>query len=321
MACRNPDAQRGISKLTWCPGPESNRYPFDKLRAQLLRAGSFGTRDSGASGSTSGGDPWVGTPALPLMDGASIVIRFKVERTDKPEAPGLSLFLEQQSQTADAVVQEIRSSKGRAAAWECDLSQPENIARLFQNAEVAIGPVEVLVNNAAYWEDDSFLSPEIQPTNPFVESWKDRPRAISPETHDRHFAVNTRAVALLMAEYFRLHVGRNARWGRIINVSTEGAHCFPGEISYGASKAAMEAYTRSAACEFAKFGITANIIVPGATQTGWITPELEQQVLPTIAAGRLGKPEDLADAIVLLASDQARWITGQLLNVDGGSRM
>jgi len=246
---------------------------------------------------------------------------FKVERTDKPEAPGLSLFLQRQSQSADAVVQEIRAAGGRAAAWECDLSQPDSIATLFHNAEAAFGPVEVLVNNAAYWEDDSFLSPEIKPANPFVESWKVRPRAITPETHDRHFAVNTRAVALLMAEYFRRHVARNARWGRIINVSTEGAHCFPGEISYGASKAAMEAYTRSAACEFAKFGITANIVAPGATQTGWITPELEQQVLPTIPAGRLGTPQDLADAIVLLASDQARWITGQLLNVGGGSRM
>jgi NAD(P)-dependent dehydrogenase (short-subunit alcohol dehydrogenase family) len=80
----------------------------------------------------------------------------------------------------------------------------------------------------------------LPPANPSVESWKDRPRAIT--------SVNTRAVALLMAEYFRLHVGRNARWGRTINVSTEGAHCFPGEVSYGASKAAMEAYTRSAAC-------------------------------------------------------------------------
>ncbi len=247
--------------------------------------------------------------------------RMKVERSDRPEAPGLELFLERQSQPADAVVEEIRAAGGRAACWECDLSRPENVCVLFEKAEVALGPVEVLVNNAAYWEDDSFLPQEVAPANPFVESWKDRPQTITPESHDRHFAVNTRAVALLMAEYFRRHVARNARWGRIINVSTEGAHVFPGEISYGASKAAMEAYTRSAACEFAKCGITVNIVAPGATQTGWITPELERQVLPTIPAGRLGTPEDLADAIVLLASDQARWITGQLLNVGGGSRM
>lgn len=259
-------------------------------------------------------------------EGAAVFIHFfrtrmKVERTERPEAPGLSLFLQRQSQPADAVVQDIRASGGRATSWECDLCDPATVGTLFQNAEATFGPVEVLVNNAAYWEDDSFLPPEIQPANPFVESWKNRPRSLTSESHDRHFAVNTRGVALLMAEYFRRHVSRNAHWGRIINVSTEGAHCFPGEISYGASKAAMEAYTRSAACEFARFGITANIVAPGATQTGWITPALEQRVLPTIPAGRLGTPKDLADAIVLLASDQARWITGQLLNVGGGSRM
>ncbi len=247
--------------------------------------------------------------------------RIQVDRTGRPAAPGLDLFLERQSQTADGVVEEIRASDGRAAAWECDLSRPENVCVLFEKAEAALGPVEVLVNNAAHWEDDSFLPQQLPPANPFVESWKDRPRTLTAESHDRHFAVNARAVALLMAEYFRRHVARNARWGRIVSISTEGAHVFPGEISYGASKAALEAYTRSAACEFAKFGITANIIAPGATQTGWITPELERQVLPTIPSGRIGTPEDLADAIVLLASDQARWITGQLLNVGGGSRM
>ncbi len=259
-------------------------------------------------------------------EGAAVFLHFfrtriSVERAGKPEAPGLEMFFQRQSQTAYAVVDEIRASGAQAAAWECDLSRVENVCVLFEKAEAAFGPVEVLVNNAAYWEDDSFLPRQLPPANPFVESWKDRPQTITAETHDRHFAVNTRAVALLMAEYFRRHVARGARWGRIINISTEGAHVFPGEISYGASKAAMEAYTRSAACEFAKFGITANIIAPGATQTGWITPELETQVLPTIPSGRLGTPEDLADAILLLASDQARWITGQMLNVGGGSRM
>ena len=260
------------------------------------------------------------------VEGATVFIHFfrtrlKVERTDRPKAPGLELFLERQSQTADAVVQEIRTSGGRADAWECDLAQPANVPLLFDRAEAAVGPVEVLVNNAAYWEDDSFLPPEVRPANPFVESWKDRPGTVTSGSHDRHFAVNTRAVALLMAEYFRRHVARKANWGRIVNVSTEGAHVFPGEISYGASKAAMEAYTRSAACEFAKFGITVNIVAPGATQTGWITPELEEAVLPTIPLGRLGQPEDIADVIVFLASEQARWVTGQLLNVGGGSRM
>ncbi len=259
-------------------------------------------------------------------EGAAVFVHYfrqhmEVERAGKPQAPGLDLFLQRQMMSADSVVEEIRGRGGRAKAWECDLSLPENIPLLFQKAEAALGPVDVLINNAAAWQDDSFLAPEVDPANPFVESWKDRPQQITAELHDRHFAVNSRAVALMMAEYFRRHRARNATWGRIVNVSTEGAHVFPGEVSYGASKSALEAYSRSAACEFARFGVTVNVVAPGATQTGWITPELEKQILPLIPSGRLGRPEDLADAIVLLASEQARWITGQLLNVGGGSRM
>ena len=71
----------------------------------------------------------------------------------------------------------------------------------------------------------------------------------------------------------------------------------------------------------AKLGITVNIIAPGPIQTGYITPELEKAILPRIPSGRLGQPEDVADVVVFLASQQARWLTGQLLNVGGGSKM
>jgi 3-oxoacyl-[acyl-carrier protein] reductase len=259
-------------------------------------------------------------------EGAAVYIHYfrvqdGLDRGERADSPGLSVFLQGRAGSADSVVQEIRERGGRAESWEADLSCPDNIAPLFQKAEEAFGPVEVLVNNAAYWDDDSFLPPDIAPANPFVESWKNRPSHITADIHDQHFAVNSRAVALLMAEFFRRHVAFGRHWGRIINVSTEGAHCFPGEVSYGASKAALEAYTRSAACELAKFGITVNIVAPGATQTGWITPELERQILPLIPCGRVGQPADVADVIVLLASEQARWVTGQLLNVGGGSKM
>jgi len=259
-------------------------------------------------------------------EGAAVYIHYfrvqgGLDRGARPDEPVLSAFLQRRAESADSVVEEIRGRRGLAEAWEVDLSRPDNIPLLFQKAEQAFGPVGVLVNNAAYWDDDSFLPPEIAPANPFVESWKNRPSQITAAIHDQHFAVNSRAVALLMAEFFRRHVAAGRRWGRIINVSTEGAHCFPGEISYGASKAALESYTRSAACEFARFGITANIVAPGATQTGWITPELERQILPLIPCGRVGQPADVADVIVLLASEQARWVTGQLLNVGGGSKM
>jgi 3-oxoacyl-[acyl-carrier protein] reductase len=124
-----------------------------------------------------------------------------------------------------------------------------------------------------------------------------------------------------MAEFARRHIARGAEWGRIINVSTGGASCFPSEISYGASKHALESYSRAAAVELGPYGITVNVVSPGPVQTGYITLELEEKLIPEIPLRRVGTPEDVADAIVFLASEQARWITGQLLYVGGGHEM
>jgi 3-oxoacyl-[acyl-carrier protein] reductase len=177
--------------------------------------------------------------------------------------------------------------------------------------------VDVLVNNAASWRADTFLPPESSD-----HDWRGRPlQTITTESHDLHFAVNSRAVALLMAEYAGRHAERGATWGRIINVSTDGAPGFRGEVSYGASKNALESYSRAAAAELARFGITVNIVSPGPIQTGYLTPDQEQQLIPTIPLGRVGQPEDVADVIVFLASDQARWLTGQTLYAGGGHEM
>lgn len=232
--------------------------------------------------------------------------------------PGEVLYAANRAMPADEVVRAICDQGGRAEAWEADLADPAVILQLFDHTEEAFGPVDVLVNNAAHWEADTFIPLGMEPYNQLVELWTSRSMPITPESHDRHFAVNSRAVALMMAEYVRRHIERGARWGRIINVSTDGAYCFPGEVSYGASKAALEAYSRSAAKEVGKYGITVNIVAPGPIQTGWITPELEEKILPTIPLGRVGQPEDVADVIVFLASEQARWLTGQLLFVGGG---
>jgi 3-oxoacyl-[acyl-carrier protein] reductase len=124
-----------------------------------------------------------------------------------------------------------------------------------------------------------------------------------------------------MAEFARRHAARGASWGRIVNVSTDGAPGFRGEVSYGASKYALESYSRAAAKELGRFGITVNVVSLGPTQTGWIEPALEAAAAANTPLGRVGEPEDVADAIVLLASEQARWLTGQLLFVGGGHRM
>jgi len=93
------------------------------------------------------------------------------------------------------------------------------------------------------------------------------------------------------------------------------------EVSYGASKFAMESYSRAAASELGRYGITVNVVSPGPIQTGYIASELEQRLITAIPLGRVGLPEDVADVIVFLASEQARWLTGQLIFVGGGHRM
>jgi 3-oxoacyl-[acyl-carrier protein] reductase len=223
------------------------------------------------------------------------------EEARRASEPGLPLYHATQTRSADAVVEEIRKGGGMAESWEVDLADPATIPGLFDLAEHKFGPVTVLVNNAAYCE-----------TPP------DTIFGTSAESVDKHFAVNTRAAVLLMAELVRRHKERGGRWGRVINVSTDAAQNFAGQISYGASKAATEAFTRGVATEVGPLGITVNSVAPGPVQTGYITRESEKELLPEIPLRRIGEPEDIADAIVFLASEQARWITGQVIKVSGG---
>ncbi len=228
-------------------------------------------------------------------------------KSEEVYRPGPAFYRAQQGKTADGVLEEIRRMGGQAEAWECDLSDPANIPRLFDRVEEVFGPVDILVNNAASWKGDTFL--------PGSDTF------ISTESYERNFAVNARAVALMMAEFARRFLQRKGNWGRIVNVSTDGASAFPGEVSYGASKHAMESYSRAAAIELGPYGITVNVVAPGPVQTGYITPEMEERLSARIPLRRVGKPEDVAGAIVFLASEQARWITGQLLYVGGGNVM
>jgi len=235
--------------------------------------------------------------------------------------PGRAFYGSQQAKSAEEVLDTVRKLGVQACAAEADLSDPSTIPALFDQAESALGPVAVLVNNAAHWEPDTFLPADAELSNKLTELFADRPATIAAACFDRLFSVDTRAPALLMAEFARRHIARASRWGRIVNVSTAGADRFPSEITYGAAKFALESYTRSAAVELGRFGVTVNVASLGPVQTGWITPELERAILPTIPLGRVGRPEDVADAIVFLASEQARWVTGQRIYVGGGHGM
>ncbi len=242
------------------------------------------------------------------------------EEKNKATVPGRAYYYKMQSKSADDVIRTIRDSGGQCMALESDLSEPENIPELFEQVEKSLGPVDIVVNNAAYSKCDTFIpEDELKKQAQFAGQF---PKAtISVESHDAVFAVNSRAVALMMAEFAKRYIARNATRGRIINISSDGAFGYSEVVSYYASKWAGESYARAAAVELGPYGITVNVISPGAVNTGWLSVEVEKQLAGTYPLRRLGKPEDIANAAIFLASVQADWITGQVLFVNGGNKM
>ena len=200
------------------------------------------------------------------------------------------------------------------AVLEADLADETNISKLFHACKKELGPVDILINNHTHCVLETF-DPE--------ETSKDGRSIFLPTASsiDAHFVINSRAYVLMMQAYLKQYLKNRLNWGRIVNTSTDAAHCHPLNISYAASKHAIESYSRSAACEMGKYGITVNVTAPGPIQTGYITPETEKEIAESTPLGRVGKPEDVADVTVFLCSEQARWLTGQLLYVGGGYRM
>ncbi len=227
---------------------------------------------------------------------------------------GDALYCALQQNTADALVTDIRAQGGVAVAREADLSDPANIPLLFDRCEAELGPVDILVNNHTHCVLETFDPARVTNEESGI-------RLLTAPVIDAHFEINARAYALLMAEYVRRYLQRGAQSGRIINLSTDAAHAHESNVSYAASKHAIESYSRSAAAEVGKYGITVNIVAPGPIQTGYITPQSEAEIAAGTPLGRVGEPQDVADVIVFLASEQARWMTGQLLYVGGGWRM
>lgn len=234
--------------------------------------------------------------------------------------PGRAFYCREIGQSAERVEKEILALNGEYVSWEADLSDPGVVPKIFDRAEEKWGVVDIIVNNAAFDTPDTFLPQPILEIDP-VFAGEYTLDTLTARTHDAHFNVNSRAVALMMAEFAKRQIARQVQWGRIINITTDGARCHASNVSYGASKYAIESYTRSAATELGPYGITVNAISPGAVQTGWLPLELEKEIAAKYPLRRIGQPEDIANAVIFFASDQAEWITGQVLHVGGGNRM
>ncbi|MEV0728314.1 SDR family oxidoreductase [Polymorphospora sp. NPDC050346] len=250
--------------------------------------------------------------------GATIALAFQPTPAPGPagadtDVPGPGRYAAATASDGRTVLDEVRRTGVPAEIFVVDLADPTACVALFDRVEAALGPVEILVNNAAHSAPDTFVPDRDQLFH------RDSP-VLDAASLDAHLAVNTRAPALLMAEFHRRHLERAADWGRIVNISTDAAPQFAGEVSYGASKYALESLSRSAAQELGPAGITVNTVAPGPIQSGWISDDM-RELCAANPLRRIGEPADVADIVVFLASHQARWVSGQLIYAGGGKRM
>lgn len=180
-----------------------------------------------------GGNHGIGAATARVMAdcGARVLVTYL--RIDEGQDAGRpDEYRRARASDTEHVIAYIREKGGVATAVEADLADPQTPSRLFDIAEVDLGPVDILVNNASGWGKDTF-------TGDTRDEYGRLLRQVSAETFDRQFLVDARGTAMMIAEFARRHTERGATWGRIIGLTSGGPNGFPGEVSYGAAKAAL----------------------------------------------------------------------------------
>ena len=198
----------------------------------------------------------------------------------------------------DLIEEEIKNLGVRCEKLALDLSDETAIQILFDTVKDKLGSPTILVNNATYSTQTNILN-------------------ITAQEIDRHYFVNLRATTLLCSEFTKRFEGTND--GRIINMSSgQSLSAMSDEIAYAMTKGAIEILTKTLSHELAHKGITINAVNPGLTDSGWLNDANRQLFQDRFPMGRFGLPNDAAKLISFLASEQAAWITGQIIHSEGG---
>ncbi|MFN2617479.1 MAG: 3-oxoacyl-ACP reductase FabG [Thermoleophilaceae bacterium] len=232
-----------------------------------------------------------------LVTGASRGIGAAIAKALAADGWPVAVNYRSDSDGAERIVREIEEQGGRALAVQADVSDPAAADALVEQVEQGLGPVLVLVNNAGTRADA--LSPQIDD-----EAWA---RVLETNLSGA-FRVTRRVLKPMIRQ----------RFGRIVNVaSIVGRRANPGQASYAASKAGLEAFTKTVASEVARRKVTVNAVAPGLVETD-MTAGLGNGLLEAVPARRAGTPEEVAACVRFLVSDEASYVTGATLTVDGG---
>ena len=247
------------------------------------------------------------TAAALAAAGCAVLCSYlRLRDADDPGTP--QAYRDNRAADASGVVDRIVAGGGRAVAVEADLTDAAAPAMLFDAAERDLGPVDILVNNATGWVQDTFGPASTDHAGRSMQP-------VTAGTWQRQFGVDAMAAALLIGEFASRHVARGASWGRIIGLTSGGDLGFPSEVSYGAAKAAQVSYTMSAAVELAEFGVTANMVHPPVTDTGWVTDPVRAFVADSGSHFHVATPVEVAEVIGYLASEASWLITGNVITL------
>ncbi|MBS8263757.1 SDR family NAD(P)-dependent oxidoreductase [Mesobacillus boroniphilus] len=240
---------------------------------------------------------------IAIITGASSQSDIGTAICRKLASQGINIFFTHWNSYHDWIEEfqlEIANTGVLCETLKIDLSNANAAFEILDTVESKLGFPSILINNAAHAKGDGYL-------------------VLDAKTLDQHYAVNMRSNFLLCVEFARRIKKSSIDTGRIINLTSgQDLGPMPGELAYAATKGAISAFTRSLSQELAPIGITVNAVNPGPTDSTWMNDEIREYLLPKFPMGRIGVPEDVARTIAFLASDEAKWITGQVINSEGG---